>query len=72
MRRSSMKAVVNLLLEGLELHDSEVWIDAAQCVFDDLFKPGDGIGSLDDQGTGVQGLVFVEWVLGSLACRRAG
>jgi hypothetical protein len=36
-------------LEGLELHDSDVGIDAGQGVADDLFKPGDGMGSLDDQ-----------------------
>ena len=58
------EAVVNLLLEGLELHDGEVGIDAGQRVADDLFKPGDGMGGLDDQCAGVHGLVFVERVVG--------
>ena len=66
------EAVVNLLLEGLELHDGEVGVDAGQGVADDLFKSGDGMAGLDDHGSGVHGLVFVERVVGVVGdCRRA-
>ena len=56
--------VVDLLLEGLELHDGEIGVDAGQGVADDLFKAGDGMGGLDHDGAGVHGLVFVEGVVG--------
>ena len=39
--------IVNLLLECLELDDGEVGIDARQCVADDLFEAGDGMGGLN-------------------------
>ena len=34
------EAVVNLLLEGLKFHDSQIRVDARQCVADSFFKPG--------------------------------
>ena len=37
---------------------------------DDLFKPSDGMGGLDDQGAGIHGLVFVERIVGVV--RNAG
>ena len=43
-----------------------------QGVADDLFKPGDGMGGLDDQCAGIHGLVFFERVVGVVGdCRRA-
>ena len=48
------KAVGDLFVEGLELHDGEIWIDRGKCLAGERLHVVHGAGGLDDEGAGVE------------------
>src|SRR3954469_21272347 len=59
------EAIVDLLLERLELHDREVGVDAREGVADDRFETGDRMGDLNHHGPGIHGLVLFRRIVGT-------